>query len=102
MKKTATQRIGTTSIATSNFKDGWIPTSTFKRLRRKLVYYYNYKDKKFNKQSEEGPEAKLPSMLLEGLLDKEKREEEEAERKEEGRGYEECLGGSGEHRPRGK
>jgi hypothetical protein len=43
-----------------NFKDGWIPN--FKRLRRKLVNYY--KDKKFNKQSEDGPKAKLPSMLV--------------------------------------
>ena len=49
-----------------NFKDGWIPT--FKRLRRKLVNYY--KDQKFNKQSEEGPKAKLPSMLVKDMIEK--------------------------------
>jgi hypothetical protein len=49
-----------------NFKDGWI--STFKRLRRKLVNYY--KEKKFNKQGDDGPKAKLPSMLVKDLIEK--------------------------------
>ncbi len=50
-----------------NFKDGWIPT--FKRLRRKLVNYY--KDKKFNKQSEEGPKAKLLTFHARQRYDRE-------------------------------
>ncbi len=48
-----------------NFKDGWIPT--FKRLRRKLVNYY--KEKKFNKQGDDGPKAKLPSMLVKDMIE---------------------------------
>jgi hypothetical protein len=49
-----------------NFKEGWIPS--FKRLRIKLVNFY--KDKKFNKKSDDIPKSqKLPSMLVKDMIE---------------------------------